>query len=678
MAFIDSGGIPTLQGGNPSAAKSLLSGSYHERVAQVVRTRFEQAEQHARSKFERFYRYEKLIHMISKKKQFDWKANAFLPYAYAMSEQAAATKHEVMAATRPYITVRPRAILRDPDAEDIASRRQAVLDYHLTAGSESSFNEGWGLDALRISERYGTMVAMISPTWETKKVRYRAREFHPTALGPISRIAWKTAEQKQYNLRTEVCDLTDVFPQPGFRQINGPDGMRYIFYRSARTLDELQDMEYSGLLGPEVNGQFDPNDPDRSSVAMIKDTNPTDMNEYKLRRAFSDRYDDTTRYSDPYDTTIEIIDAFITMPIDAIDPDVAFAEEQAGLDPRRRWVILANRKTVLQDVALPWAHGMWPFLKMDCVPDPYDFYGKGTVEPIEHLSYAGNEILNARLDNVKVAINRLIGVQGDRMPAGWKRRLISQPYGVLDTGSTPPQQAIQALELGDVTANAYAEQQQMFTLMQEARGINETMLGAPGGPVRTLGEHQLKSVSAAKRLRFEIIGQSYQLFGGKRGFAAFALSIDRQYMPLPFYVTLVRPGFPDAMMEPAEIGSDVLAHDDASFVCFPTGATDGIDKMTRRADLNELMQMLMPLGPYLIPNGFDVKEFVDAILKTYDMEPSRFWPQGQGMQGPAAPGTMSGPGMAGMMPGMPPGLMPPPWMMPPNVLPMRPRMGAGA
>jgi hypothetical protein len=669
VAFIDTGGIPTVQGGNPSATKSLLSGPYHDRVAQIVRDRFAQAENHCKAKFERFYRYEKLIHMISKKKQFDWKSNAFLPYAYAMSEQAAATKHESIFGTRPYVTVRPRAILRDPQAEDVASRRQALIDYHLTAGSESAVNEDFGLLMLRLAERYGTTVAMVSPTWETKKVRYRAREFHPTALGPISRISWKTAEQKLYNVRTSPCDLTDFFPQPGFRVINGPDGMRWCFFRSYRTKDELLDMEASGLIGPEVGGQFrqtaNPN-AIPSSVEMITDESQQDANEYKLRRLFVDRYDDTTRYHDPYDTTVELIDAFMVMPIEAIDPDVAFAEEQAGLDPRRRWVVLANRKTVLQDVALPWSHGMWPFVKMDCVPDPYDFYGKGTVEPIEHLCYVGNEIVNLRLDNVKVAVNRLIGVKGDNMPAGWKRRLLSQPFGVLDTGSGSPRETIQALELGDVTSSSYSEQQQIFTLMQEARGINETMLGAPGGPERTLGEHQLKAMSSTRRLRFEIIGQAYQLLGGKAGLSAFFMALDRQYMPTPFYADLVQPMFSDRMMEPVEIGSDVLAHDDQNFVYFPTGATEGIDKMVRRADLSELMKFLEPLAPLIIPAGFDWKEMIDIVLKTYDMEPSRFWPQGQGMQGPGMAGTMSGPGM----PGVPPGAMPP------NVAAFPPRGGA--
>lgn len=666
MALLDTGGIPTLQGGNPSASKSLLSGPYYDRIAQIVRARFEQAENHCRSRFERFYRYEKLIHQISKKKQFDWKANAFMPYALAMSEQAAATKHEILFSTRPYVTVRPRAILRDPEAEDLASRRQALIDYHLTAGTESSVNEDFGIRMLRLAERYGTTVAMVSPTWETKKVRYRAKEFHPTALGPISRISWKTADQKLFNVRTVPCDNVDFFPQPGFRDINGPDGMRWCFFRSYRTKDELEDMEASGLLGPEVNGQFRPTDPIPSSVAMITDENQQDASEYKLRRLFSDRYDDTTRYQDPYDTTVELIDAFMVVPIEAIDPDVAYAEEQAGLDPRRRWIVLANRKTVLQDVAIPWAHRMWPFVKMDCIPDPYDFYGKGTCEIIEQPTYVTNEIVNMRLDNVKVAVNRLIGIAGDRMPAGWKRRLMSQPFGVLDTGSSSPNETIQALALGDVTSSSYTEQQQMFTLMQEGRGINETMLGAPGGPQRTLGEHQLKAISSTRRLRLEVIGQGYQLLGGKMGLSAFFMALDRQYMPTPFYVELVAPAFPDRMMEPVEIDGDVLAYDDQHFSYFPTGATEGIDKMVRRSDLGEMLRMLEPLGPVLIQAGFDLKELVDVVLRAYDYEPSRFWPSGQGMQGPAAGGTMSGPGgMLGAQSGLPQ-----------NVVPMRPGLQA--
>ena len=43
-----------------------ISGNYFERIRQLVCERWDSAQNHYRAKFEQFYRYEKLIDMVSK------------------------------------------------------------------------------------------------------------------------------------------------------------------------------------------------------------------------------------------------------------------------------------------------------------------------------------------------------------------------------------------------------------------------------------------------------------------------------------------------------------------------------------------------------------------------------------------------------------------------------------
>src|SRR5262249_45228706 len=206
------------------------------------------------------------------------------------------------------------------------------------------------------------------------------------------------------------------------------------------------------LWGEAVGGQ---------PVDEIKDSQYQDLNEFKMRRLFLDKYDDSEVWQDKFDRTVEIIEYQGMVPDDLVDPTLAQQEEQAGLIPKMRLMTLCNRKVTGLNQAIPWDHRQKSYVEMDGMREPYNFYGVGKIEPIEHLCYIANEVVNMRIDNVKAAINGLIGVDGTRMPAGWKRRLVSQPWGIVET-SGPPAEIIQRLQLGDVTSQAYTEQQQLF------------------------------------------------------------------------------------------------------------------------------------------------------------------------------------------------------------------------
>jgi len=616
-----------------------IAGTMFEKIARVVSERFEKAEGHQRARFERFYRYEKILNMVSRRKTFDWKANAYLPYALAVAEQSAAIKFLALLGTRPFVTV----TARQAGLEDIADHREALLDWRFL-GDLDILNTG--AEMLRIAERYGKAIALVAPDWDQKILKYRSAVNLPTVYGPIARIQWKTTQERAYKIRFEPIDNTDFFAEPGPKRINGRGGMRWCERRYYLTIDELRGLEANSLWGPEVGGQ---------PVDAIKDTQEQDINEYKARRLFLDKYDDFERYRDLFDRTVEIIEYQGVVPDELIDPVLAEQEVQAGLDPKKRLFALVNRKVVGINQALPWDHGMKSYVEMDSIPSPYEFWGVGKVEPIEHLIYVGNEIMNMRLDNVKAAINGIIGVDGTRMPAGWKRRLVSQPWGVVETLG-PPNQVIQRLMLGDVTQNAYQEQQQVFTLIQEASAINETLIGAPGGPVTTLGEQQLKSQSATTRLNFELVHQASQLFGASRhnpGLVFMSLMLDRQYLSLPQYVSVIDPMAPDDFMQMQLTPAD-FAEDDENFIYTPQGAMEGMNKQAKRMEFTQLAQVLTPFMGPAMQLGFNILEWLKTALRTFDMDPNRFFPQMQGTVGPDAMGMQPDPMAAGMGP-QPPG-----------------------
>jgi hypothetical protein len=358
-----------------------------------------------------------------------------------------------------------------------------------------------------------------------------------------------------------------------------------------------------------------------------------------------------------------------------IDETLAAQEEQAGLNPKIRLMTLCNRKNVGLNQALPWDHGLKSFIEMDGVREPYSFWGVGKIEPIEHLVYVANEVVNMRIDNVKAAINGLIGVDGTRMPAGWKRRLVSQPWGVVETQGAPTE-VIQRLQLGDVTSQAYTEQQQLFSLIQEGTGINETMLGAPGGPVRTLGEQQLKSESGGKRIAFEMATQASQLLGATKdcpGLVYFILNLDRQYLPIPQYINVIDPIMPDEWTQ-LQISATDLAADDENFVYIITGAIEGFNKSAKRMDMVQLMQTITPFLEPMMMAGFNIIAFVKAIMRVHDFDPDSFFPKMSGAQPIQSMAMGMGGGAGGAMPWNP---QQPPGVSGPQPGPERPAMVPG-
>jgi hypothetical protein len=596
-------GPPITRFGNqPIAYQQTETEGYYGNLRKLLNARFDMSENHHRSRFERFYRFEKLVHMISKKKQYDWKANAFLPYAFAGSEQSAAIKWLALFLTRPFVTVQSRVAGLD----NVAVRRQALLDWHFTGDMDLI---DVGIDFFRQTERYGKGIAMVTPKWDRKTMKYREKTELPTAYGPIARYKWKMDERRRYKLRASIVDLTDFFPQPHRRRINGDQGMEWLFTRFYKTMDELVEMEEAQEIGPAVGGE---------PISNVKDTKQQDISDYKLRRLFINQSDDADKYSDPFDQIVEILAYFGRIPRSMVDPAKAEMEEQDGLNPYERLIFIANRQTIIEDIALPWDHGMKPFVEMDCVPDPYDFWGKGKIEPSEHLNYVGNELANMRLDNVKQLVNKMMGIDGTQMPPGWKRRLMSQPGGVIETKG-PPSQIIQEIRQGDVTASSYTEQQQIWTLLQEAMAVNETMMGAPG-PDRTLGEHQLKLESSSKRIQYELIGQAKQMLGFPGGFSAFAIALDRQYLPIDTYIKVIQPDTPDDFTE-LSINPEDFRDEDDQFAYYATGATEGINSQAKRADLAQMLESLTPFGEILAANNFNFPELIRVIIKTFGHDP---------------------------------------------------------
>ncbi len=243
---------------------------------------------------------------------------------------------------------------------------------------------------------------------------------------------------------------------------------------------------------------------------------------------------------------------------------------------------------------------------MDSIANPYDFYGVGKIEPVEHLTYIANEITNMRLDNVKMFINGLFVVDQNRGIN--KEQLVSQPFGVIECLGDP-RTAITRLATGDITSSAYTESQYLFQLMQQATGITENIMGIPVSDRATATEVQIKTESANARLNLEILLQEHQFLVNlsKR-----IIQLDNQFMPPQKYIRITS--------EPLAGQGFYLTPNDVigNFDFVPLGSTQTINKQARRTDAVTLSQVILPYAQFLMVQGFDVTSYFREIFKIFE------------------------------------------------------------
>lgn len=201
---------------------------------------------------------------------------------------------------------------------------------------------------------------------------------------------------------------------------------------------------------------------------------------------------------------------------------------------------------------------------------------------------------------------------------------MSQPFGVIETFGSPAE-IIQRINFGDVTQSSYKEQKQVFSLSQEATGVNETMMGSPGGSVRTLGEHKMKAELGSTRLQFELIGQGHQLLGYPWGLSGHCMGLDRQYLPFDTYISVVNPEYPDDFLQIA-VDHTLFDIEDHKFQYLPTGVTEGMNLASKRADLSNMLAVMNPwMADLSMRYGANfVDEMVKTVLKAFGYDPSRF------------------------------------------------------
>jgi hypothetical protein len=179
-----------------------------------------------------------------------------------------------------------------------------------------------------------------------------------------------------------------------------------------------------------------------------------------------------------------------------------------------RVITVANRKAILRVEANPFDHQEKPYIRDVDYPQPGEFWGVGEIEAIEGLQDIQNALINQRIDNVRLSMNRGFAANEDAIDD--MRQLQQRPGQIITVrGDRDPRTALMPLEFGDVTGSAFAEAEQMERLIERISGASAVQTGVDS-PAYSDTATGISIVQEAGNSKFALKARISEIMGLKR------------------------------------------------------------------------------------------------------------------------------------------------------------------
>ena len=134
-------------------------------------------------------------------------------------------------------------------------------------------------------------------------------------------------------------------------------------------------------------------------------------------------------------------------------------------------------------------------------PVPNEIYGVGMMEMVQSLQHELNDTRNQRIDNIKLALNRMYII--DRGADVDLDSLLNEPGGVIMANYTD---GVQPLVTPPVTMDAFQNARDIAEDMQRTHGIHDPALGKPTSRETATG---VLSLQEAANMRFQIMARVF-------------------------------------------------------------------------------------------------------------------------------------------------------------------------
>lgn len=452
------------------------------------------------------------------------------------------------------------------------------------------------VDLLLMADLYGVAIEQLG--WNRKEeMRILESIEHAPLTNQIIRSIKKGNIVTFDGPTAENIDLLDFFPQPGVKRI---ENMKWVVKRYYLDIDDIRAMAASGIFDKAELARLE-----REGATGARTQDPATIRRFSSRLAMDE---DTVRWMDKYNTPIEILEMWGTIP-----------SELAGDGVLSRVITVANRRYLLRNRPNPFWHGQLPFLQFSPMPDPHYFYAAGKAEVVEKLQITGNRFLNQSLDAAELIIDPVwfynreanLNTRNMVMRPGRFFPVDGNPNSVI----APLQPNLNALTMADAKINQVRDFAQMGT------GITEDGIAGIGGDGRqTAREFIGRREAAGTRLALESRLYEETLL---EKHANMMMALNKQFLETPVEITVLGD---IAMTDPTtgeplpatrvELDNFEMMH---NYNARATGASTTLSKMTRQQSYIQLLQaMASPLGQAVIGN-INAVNFFKGIFRDFDV-----------------------------------------------------------
>jgi len=393
-----------------------------------------------------------------------YRSNVYLPLIYDNIECVANHLYRYTFAMRPFFGIR----LRDEEEGKVTNYQREVLEQTVLYQLDNADVEPLAQALCRWTPLYGTTGLKIA--WG-RQSKVRAEQKKPPETETMFDFANYADASQEVRIRDGVVlsflSPYDIFPDPSATSIYDAAflGIRILNLKSQFR------MKYEAKLYPLLT---------KKQFQEIMTKEPAEEGPGKGELGET-RFGIPELPSEVKKTKVEILEWYFSYDADGDGED----EEYIATIINRKYLARFQVNT----------YGRKPFAIHKYIPDPHSFYGISLARPLYGIQAAVNTLLNQRIDNISLALNKIFIV--NPMAILDPNQVVSRPgQRIITRGDMD---ALRELPISDVTTSSQYMIQYLTDYADKATGVTNYFRGAGGKSSTTLGEvEKMLERSAAK------------------------------------------------------------------------------------------------------------------------------------------------------------------------------------
>lgn len=417
-----------------------------------------------------------------------WQSTTFMPLTSKVVEVITANIHSAVFSPEMPVEWQSRRSDMEGDIRSINEVTQSDFD---KCQAKAQFT-----DFLRNMNVMGTAIGEVGyiKKEETVMIKERQLQLPPQVNQMLKEMGVDSNEQfvpkkmlvKDHATITNV-DLYDIYPQPRVMEFSKD---MWVVHKTTITNRELK----IGSMDPDEYYRLDNVTDDLlegQGMARV-DQDP----EKQTRRFTLLDYNFYTHHLDP-DRPHELSKFYGQIPLWYLQPEIRNDKSrQYDSVPGCIWVV--DGQWVVWKRMSPWRDGEPPYFKGNYIRVPGEFYGIGVAELVMGLQTEKNEIRNSRMDNINLAMNKIIAVIKEAVPNGEWKRLVSEPGAIWAfKGVDDVRKVIQQIEFGNQISDTWQASEEVEREASEVTAANKETQAAGGDGGADTFRGQMQNIQQA-------------------------------------------------------------------------------------------------------------------------------------------------------------------------------------